>query len=144
MSSTNSPVRNFPEASNISDLDWKLQRFPGQDCKMMFHPRPDRPTEPNAGIVRYEPGAWHPQHNHDFAQIWYVLEGTFKYGAHTYGPGTMIYHPDPHTEPEMHTETGGQILYVQYMGPQTREAPIYDGRFNLTERKAVELERTDI
>ena len=81
---------------------------------------------------------------HDFAQVWYVLEGTFQYGEATYGPGTMIYHPDPHTEPEMRTETGGAILYVQYMGPTTREAPIYDGRFNLTKRRPVELERTDV
>jgi hypothetical protein len=56
----------------------------------------------------------------------------------------MIYHPDPHTEPEMRTETGGTILYVQYMGPETRQAPIYDGRFNLKQRRAVELEPTDI
>ena len=62
----------------------------------------------------------------------------------TYGPGTMIYHPDPHTEPEMRTETGGAILYIQYMGPTTREAPIYDDRFNLTKRRPVELERTDV
>ena len=73
-----------------------------------------------------------------------MLEGTFQYGDATYGPGTMIYHPDPHTEPEMRTETGGAILYVQYMGPTTREAPIYDGRFNLTKRRPVELERTDV
>jgi len=142
--SENAKPRSLPEARHVNDQDWMVQRFPGQTCKMLFHPNPGRPTEPNAGIVRYEPGAWHPRHSHDFAQVWYVLEGTFQYGEATYGPGTMIYHPDPHTEPEMRTETGGAILYVQYMGPTTREAPIYDGRFNLTKRQSVELERTDV
>ena len=142
--SENAKTRSLPEARQVNDQDWMVQRFPGQTCKMLFHPNPERPTEPNAGIVRYEPGAWHPRHSHDFAQVWYVLEGTFQYGEATYGPGTMIYHPDPHTEPEMRTETGGAILYVQYMGSTTREAPIYDGRFNLTKRRPVELERTDV
>jgi quercetin dioxygenase-like cupin family protein len=54
--------------------------------KMMFHPRPERPTKPAAGFVRYEPGAYHPLHRHDFAQIWYILEGTFTIGGKTYDP----------------------------------------------------------
>ena len=52
----------------------------------MFHPRPERPTKPAAGFVRYEPGAYHPLHRHDFAQIWYILEGTFTIGGKTYDP----------------------------------------------------------
>lgn len=134
----------LPEASHPDDMDWAVQRFPGQTCKMLFHPTPERPSEPNAGLVRYEPGAWHPRHSHDFAQIWYILEGEFQYGDALYRQGTMIFHPDPHTEPELKTETGGLILYVQYPGPNTGQAPIYDGRFNLKERRDVQTERTDI
>ena len=88
---------HLPEGVHQDDLPWMMQRFPGQTCKMMFHPRPERPTEPNAGLVRYEPGAWHPLHSHDFAQIWYILEGEFLYGDKCFKAGTMIYHPDPHT-----------------------------------------------
>ena len=33
----------------------------------------------------------------------------------------------------MHTATGGTIFFVQYPGPTTRAAPIYDGRMNLEE-----------
>jgi quercetin dioxygenase-like cupin family protein len=40
-----------------------------------------RPTEPNAGLVGYEPGAHHPWHKHAFAQVWYILEGEFRIGA---------------------------------------------------------------
>ena len=68
------------ELRHIDDAPWETLRYPGQTSKMLFHPRPERPTEPNAGFVRYEPGAHHPLHSHNFAQIWYILEGTFKIG----------------------------------------------------------------
>jgi hypothetical protein len=112
--------------------------------KMMFHPRPERPTEPNAGILRLVPGAHHPIHNHDFAQVWYVLEGTFEIDGNVVRPGSMIFHPDPHFEGEFSTETGGEILIVQYPGPTTGGRPIYDDRFNKKERKPIAEERTDL
>jgi hypothetical protein len=132
------------EALHESEREWETLRFPGQWSKMLFHPRPERPTEPIAGFVRYEPGAHHPVHRHDFAQIWYILEGTFTIGGKTYGSGTMVYHPDPHYEEELSTETGGVMLFVQYQGPTTGGQPIYDGRFNVVARKPVSEERLDI
>ena len=125
------------------DVEWETIRWPGETGKMLFHPRSERPTEPNAGILRLEPGARHPLHYHDFAQIWYILIGTFRIGGGEYGPGTMIFHPDPHYEDDFSTETGGEILIVQYPGPTTGGRPIYDDRFNLAERRAVEAERID-
>ncbi len=56
----------------------------------------------------------------------------------------MVYHPDPHFEQDLYTETGGEMLFVQYPGPTTKGHPIYDGRFNMRARKPVEEERTDI
>jgi len=35
------------------------------------------------------------------------------------------------------------MLFVQYPGPSTGGKPIYDGRFNMKARKAVDEERTD-
>lgn len=131
------------EAVHESERDWETIRWPGQTGKMLFHPRPERPTEPNAGIVRYEPGSHHPRHHHDFAQVWYILEGEFTIGGMLYTPGTMLFYPDPHTEEPLHTETGGRMLFVQYPGPTTKGCPIYDGRFNMTERKPIAAERTD-
>ncbi len=55
----------------------------------------------------------------------------------------MVYHDDPHFEEELVTETGGEMLFVQYPGPRTGGRPIYDGRFNLTARRPVADERTD-
>ncbi|MBL8671703.1 MAG: cupin domain-containing protein [Alphaproteobacteria bacterium] len=131
------------EAVHESEREWELLRWPGQHSKMLFHPRPERPTEPNAGLVRYEPGAHHPLHSHDFAQVWYVLEGEFDIGGTVYGPGTMLFYQDPHHEKALKTETGGLMLFVQYPGPTTGGRPIYDGRFNMTARKSVDEERTD-
>ena len=132
------------EFRHIDDMPWETLRFPGQQSKMLFHPRPDRPTEPNTGFVRYEPGAHHPLHRHDFAQVWYVIEGSFKIGERSVGPGTVVFHPDPHFEADLSTETGGLMFFVQYPGPTTRKGPIYDGRFNMKERKALSEENLKV
>ena len=107
------------EAKHIDDFEWETIRWPGETGKMLFHPRPERPTEPNAGILRLEPGAHHPIHNHDFAQVWYILSGEFRIDDNLYTAGTMIFHPDPHFEGKFETATGGDILIVQYPGPTT-------------------------
>ena|SRR5690606_15107950 len=133
-----------PAVIHESEGEWETLRWPGELSKMLFHPRPEAPTEPNAGLVRYEPGAYHPLHNHDFAQVWYIVEGEFDIGGERYGPGTMLFHGDPHHEPEMRTESGGLMVIVQYQGPTTGGRPIYDGRFNVAERKPVEAERVDV
>lgn len=138
------PADHGMEAVHENDREWETLRFPGQWSKMLFHPRPGNPTEPNAGFVRYDPGAHHPLHRHDFAQIWYIVEGVFTIGGKEYGPGTMIHHPDPHYENDLSTETGGTMLFVQYQGPSTGGRPIYDGRFNVDERKPLAEERLDI
>ena len=132
------------EARHLDRIEWETIRWPGETGKMVFHPRPERPTEPNAGFVRYEPGAHHPMHRHDFAQVWYILEGTFTIGGKIYEPGTMIYHADPHYEEDLSTETGGVMLFVQYQGPTTSGRPIYDGRFNVVARKPVWQEQLDV
>jgi redox-sensitive bicupin YhaK (pirin superfamily) len=132
------------EAKHIDDIEWETIRWPGETGKMLFHPRPERPTEPNAGILRLEPGAHHPLHHHDFAQVWYILSGEFKIDDKIYPAGTMLFHPDPHFEGEFKTATGGEILIVQYPGPTTHENPIYGGRFNMDKRKDVKDERVDV
>ncbi|HVF64588.1 MAG TPA: cupin domain-containing protein [Casimicrobiaceae bacterium] len=138
------PKHQAAEYVHRDDRDWETIRWPGQTGKMLFHPRPERPTEPNAGIVRYDAGSHHPWHQHDFAQVWYILSGQFLIGGTMHGPGTMVFYPDPHYEDELATETGGEMLFVQYPGPTTGGRPVYDGRFNMVERKAIEAERTDI
>ena len=131
------------EIVHESEREWETLRFDGFESKMLFHPRPERPSEPNAGLVRFAPGSSYPMHRHGFAQVWYILEGEFTIGGKKYGPGTMVFHPDPHYEDDMKTETGGVWLLVQYPGPTTGEPAVYEGRFNMTARKPLSEERLD-
>ncbi|WP_421997734.1 cupin domain-containing protein [Reyranella sp.] len=132
-----------PQFRHPDDMDWQMGRF-GNATKFLFHPTPDQPTTPNIGFLRYEPGSGFPLHKHDFAQVWYIIDGEFRMGRRTYGPGTLVFMPDPHVEHEMRTETGGTVLFVQYPGPTTGGRPIYDGRMNLQtapSAEALDLDR---
>ena len=122
----------LPQIRHLDDMEWEVNRF-GSLCKFPFHPKIEHPTEPNAGVIRYEAGEGFVTHRHDFAQVWYVIEGEFQYGEQTVRAGHIIYHADPHCEYELSTETGCSILYMQYQGPTTRVGPLYDGRMNLDE-----------
>src|SRR5271169_3308181 len=79
-----------PEFKHAADMEWEMGRF-GNVTKFLFHPRPERPTEPNAGFLKYAPGASFPLHRHDFAQIWYIIEGAFTFAGKLCGPGTIAY-----------------------------------------------------
>lgn len=129
----------LPEFKHPTEMNWELGRF-GNVTKFLFHPRPERPVEPNAGFLRYEPGASFPAHRHDFSQVWYIIEGEFHFGGKTYGPGTVAYMPDPHVEHEMHTDTGGTIFFVQFQGPTTGARPLYEGRMNIKKVRPIEEE----
>jgi hypothetical protein len=61
---------------------------------MPFPPGPEQPTAPNAGILRLESGAHHPEHDHGFAQVWFILKGEFTIDERLCPPGTMLDHPD--------------------------------------------------
>ena len=136
-------THHAPEFRHPDEMEWEMGRF-RKVTKLLFHPTPERPTVPNAGFLRYAPGAGFHLHKHDFAQVWYILEGEFKIGDKQYGPGTMVFHPDPHCEEPLSTETGGLMLFVQYPGPSTGGRPIYDGRFNMQARRPIEEETVDV
>ena len=102
----------------------------GNVTRMVIHPTEADPTAPNAGTITYPPGTGFPLHGHDFAQVWYVLEGECRLGERRLRAGDLVYLGDPHVEPEMHTEDGCTMLFVQYPGPTTGARPIYEGRFD--------------
>lgn len=135
---------NPPEYRTPDSMEWEMGRFKNK-TKFLFHTRPERPTEPNAGFLHYEPGAGFRLHKHDFAQVWYVIDGEFNMGGKVYGPGTVVYHADPHYEEAMVTKTGGTLFFVQFQGPTTGARPVYEGRMNISGEvpslTAVDLER---
>ena len=121
----------------------QVGRF-GNITRMVIHPDANDPTAPNTGTITYPPGTGFPTHKHDFAQVWFVLEGDCRYGQRTLRAGDLIYHADPHIEEKMHTENGCTMLFVQYPGPHTGARPIFEGRFDPqadTPNKDLDLER---
>ena len=125
--------------SRPQDHPGQVGRF-GNITRMVIHPNETDPTAPNTGTITYPPGTGFPRHRHDFAQVWYVIEGECQFGADTLRPGDMVYMQDPHFEYDMHTEKGCKILFVQYQGPTTGQAPIYAGRFDHKEKPDVEAQ----
>ncbi len=84
------------EVRHLDEMEWETIRWPGETGKMLFHPTPERPTAPNAGVLRIAPGGWHPEHYHGFSQLWYILKGEFVIDGKRCPAGTMLFHPDPH------------------------------------------------
>ena len=138
---TGEKSHHTPIIRRTSEFPPEMGRF-ANETQMVFHPGEDHPTEPNAGILTYLPGAGFPVHKHDFAQVWYIIEGECRFGADTLGPGDMDYMQDPHFEHDMHTENGCKILFVQYPGPTTGEGPVYEGRFN--KKTAPDITKEDL
>ena len=132
-------THHAPVIRRPDDYPPEMGRFANM-TQMVFHPTEDHPTEPNAGVLSYLPGAAFPLHKHEFAQVWYVLEGECRFGDDTLRAGDMVHLADPHFEYDMHTEGGCKILFVQYPGPTTGARPIYDGRFNKTEKPDIAKE----
>jgi len=125
-------THNAPIIRRLVEYPPEMGRF-ANETQMVFHPTDEHPTEPNAGLLTYLPGAAFPLHKHDFAQVWYVVEGECSFGDDTLNTGDMVYFEDPHFEYDFSTEQGCKILFVQYQGPSTGGRPIYEGRFNKTE-----------
>ena len=106
--------------------------------KFLFHPTPERPTAPNVGFLRYEPGAGFPIAQARLRADLVRHRGRVPDGREEVWPGHLVYMEDPHFESEMRTETGGTVLFVQYPGPTTGGRPIYEGRMNLKAAPAPE------
>jgi mannose-6-phosphate isomerase-like protein (cupin superfamily) len=92
------------QVRHLDEIDWETIRWPGETGKMLFHPSPEQPTAPNAGILRLEPGAHHPEHYHGFAQVWFILNGEIL----------IVQYPGP--------STGERPIYAGRFNMETRKA----------------------
>ena len=54
-------THHAPQFKHPDDMAWQLGRFRNA-TKFLFHPTPEHPNTPNAGFLRYEPGAGFPFH----------------------------------------------------------------------------------
>jgi anti-sigma factor ChrR (cupin superfamily) len=86
--------RDFPEA-------------PGVRFKVLRH------HEERRGItllLQFDPGAHYPTHRHPAGEEYYVLDGSLRDGAQSYGAGAYVYHaPGSMHRP---ASPGGCVLLV--------------------------------
>lgn len=79
-----------PLVMHIDEAPWD---FGGPDQPDKFGDQliGDRKKGPFVLVVSLPPGYYIAPHNHDAAQVRYVLEGTMDMDGQTYGPGTVYY-----------------------------------------------------
>ena len=63
---------------------------PGVSKKVL---RNDKTTGESALLLRFDPGATYPLHNHPGSEEIYALEGDLKIGGRELGPGDYLYTP---------------------------------------------------
>jgi quercetin dioxygenase-like cupin family protein len=70
--------------------EWQPSRFPGVSRKLL---RSDRESGESAALVRLEPGASVPAHDHPAGEEVFVLEGEVRIGRHHMKAGDYLYTP---------------------------------------------------
>ena len=70
--------------------EWRPSRFPGVSLKLL---RSDKDSGESASLVRLEPGASVPAHDHPAGEEVFVLEGEVRIGRHHLKAGDYLYTP---------------------------------------------------
>ncbi|UCE02769.1 MAG: cupin domain-containing protein [Candidatus Latescibacterota bacterium] len=80
-----------PEILDTQCIEWReFMEAPGVRYKVLRH------HDARRGItllLRFDAGASYPTHRHPKGEEYYVLDGTLRDGAQTYGAHTFVYHP---------------------------------------------------
>jgi len=94
-----------PVASQLDGLAWRPLR-PGVDIHVLYQTGDDGPS---AAVLRYQPGAEVPPHEHVGTERILVLAGEQHDDRGHYGPGTMIVNA-PGTSHRVWSPTGCLVL----------------------------------
>jgi quercetin dioxygenase-like cupin family protein len=95
-----------------STAPWKPSSVPGVSVKVL---RRDTVTGESTALVRFEPGARFPAHNHPAGEEIFVVEGDFQVGRHRLTSGDYLYTP-PNEKHAASTE-GGCLVMVTLPKP---------------------------
>ena len=81
-----------PQDSFVSSAlaEWTPRGIPGISVKVL---RRDTETGASSLLLRFEPGAMFPAHDHPAGEEVFVLEGEVRIGAHLMKPGDYLYAP---------------------------------------------------
>jgi len=92
--------------------DWRPSKVPGVSVKVL---RSDEASGESAALVRLEPGASFPAHDHPAGEEVYVLEGDVRIGRHQLKVGDYLYTP-PDGKHDA-ASTGGCVFLVTLPKP---------------------------
>jgi quercetin dioxygenase-like cupin family protein len=95
-----------------ADIAWRPLRLPGVSVKVL---REDRASGASTTLVRFEPGARFPAHDHPAGEEIFVLEGDFQVGPHRLQGGDYLY-TAPHGTHAAST-VGGCLVLVTLPQP---------------------------
>ena len=70
--------------------EWRPSRVPGVSVKAL---RNDMETGASSALVRFDPGASFPAHDHPAGEEVFVLEGDVRIGRHRLTAGDYLYTP---------------------------------------------------
>jgi quercetin dioxygenase-like cupin family protein len=92
--------------------EWRPSKVPGVSVKVL---RNDRESGASAALVRLDPGASFPAHEHPAGEEVYVLEGDVRIGRHRLTAGDYLYTPPDGTHAA--ASDGGCVFLVTLPKP---------------------------
>lgn len=94
---------------DVPTMPWEPTKFPGIRMKMLFN-------DPSSGmctmLMRLEPGAVVPLHEHTAIEQTYVIEGRFLDEEGECGPGQFVWRPEGNTHVAWAGPEGATILGI--------------------------------
>jgi quercetin dioxygenase-like cupin family protein len=82
--------RVIPTLVRTAETDWRVTKTPGVAVKVL---RSDRASGESSFLLKLEPGARVPAHDHPGGEELYVLDGDFQVGPDRLGAGDYLYTP---------------------------------------------------
>lgn len=84
-----------------------LDLLPGISIKILSSGNADGTS---TFLLKFEPGARLPAHQHPHAEECFVVDGTMAFGSETFRAGDYIAYPAGVAHTEVHSRTGGTVL----------------------------------
>ena len=97
---------------DTNQLPWRSTPFPGVRWRKLAF---DGPQGLSTVLLEFAPGAAYGAHRHPEGEQYYVLSGSIRDGARTYGPGTYVRHPPGSVHAPVSAE--GCLLFVTLPHP---------------------------
>lgn len=115
-------------ALNTNEMEWRASQSPGVWSKPLAHTHAQAEQVQATRLVRCDPGAEFPRHNHPLGEEIFVLEGVFSDHQGDYSAGTYLRNA-PGTSHQPHSKEGC-VLFVKLdqFAPHDNQSLRFDTR----------------